>query len=61
VPVDFQLGRPKGHSPAEERSCRPVQALGVQTGRVDIVQACAGLRVWPGGDHVCVDCQFGRP
>jgi hypothetical protein len=27
------------------RSCRPVKACGVQSGRAEIVQACAGLRV----------------
>jgi hypothetical protein len=27
----------------------------------EIVQACAGLRVRPGGDHVCVDRWLSRP
>jgi hypothetical protein len=34
------LGRPWGHSPAEQRSCRAVQALGVCSNGMEIVCVC---------------------
>jgi hypothetical protein len=47
-----------GRSPAERRSCvcglPPWQALGAWPSRSEIVQASAGLRSWPGGDHECL-------
>jgi hypothetical protein len=54
----LQLGKPWGRGLAERRSCvcgsLAWQVLGAWACRVDIVQACAGLRVWPGRDRECL-------
>jgi hypothetical protein len=58
VDISAGLCRPGGLSPPEWRSCvcglAALQALGAWPGRAEIVQACAGLRAWPGGDHECL-------
>jgi hypothetical protein len=52
------LCRPGGRGPVEQRLCvcgSPAwQALGLWPGRAGIVQACAGQRAWPSGEHECL-------
>jgi hypothetical protein len=43
-----------GMAPWSGYQYRPLQALGAWPGRVEMVQACAGLRVWPGRDGECL-------